>query len=345
MRIWTNIFPWCTVLFAGGWESCWGLVSHCSSLLSRTLCTSPPAVSEGPRFPFQCSPRDPHSTVQSTVCGTRSLALPIKDSGKKPQQNNRLKPWDEYFIVCTWLGVQTAAQTSKTLAQKVLSLSWGFFCLPVLLFFFHPLSVWHNVQKCWAVYIPPLPNHVQKIYFFILVKIRLFYLFDWPSMNEDFSKKKKKRKVIISQSSPLVFSTEAVVTVNALKSSHVFPKTALEKDSDYTCAAVKGFLTPAVRRAHYFERLLTFSQSRSRWMRHRYPRHVFPFVSFSTYCMKKYVSLNWEPKKKKNKKLPSTWLHTVYIFKTIMMNCVQGKQARQKALSSIGLNHIFTSHM
>lgn len=221
----------------------------------------PPAVSEGPRFPFQCSPRDPHSTVQSTVCGTRSLALPIKDSGKNPQQNNRLKPWDEYFIVCTWLGVQTAAQTSKTLAQKVLSLSWGFFCLPVLLFFFHPLSVWHNVQKCWAAYIPPLPIHVQKIYFFILVKIRLFYLFDWPSMNEDFSKKKKKRKVIISQSSPLVFSTEAVVTVNALKSSHVFPKTALEKDSDYTCAAVKGFLTPAVRRAHYFERLLTFSWS------------------------------------------------------------------------------------
>lgn len=98
----------------------------------------PPAVSEGPRFPFQCSPRDPHSTVQSTVCGTRSLALPIKDSGKNPQQNNRLKPWDEYFIVCTWLGVQTAAQTSKTLAQKVLSLSWGFFCLPVLLFFFPP---------------------------------------------------------------------------------------------------------------------------------------------------------------------------------------------------------------
>lgn len=58
-----------------------------------------------------------------------------------------------------------------------------------------------------------------------------------------------------------MFSTEAVVTVNALKSSHVFPKTALEKDSDYTCAAVKGFLTPAVRCAHYFERLLTFSWS------------------------------------------------------------------------------------
>lgn len=137
----------------------------------------------------------------------------------------------------------------------------AFFVYLFSFFFFHPLSVWHNVQKCWAAYIPPLPIHVQKIYFFILVKIRLFYLFDWPSMNEDFSKKKKKRKVIISQSSPHVFSTEAVVTVNALKSSHVFPKTALEKDSDYTCAAVKGFLTPAVRRAHYFERLLTFSWS------------------------------------------------------------------------------------
>lgn len=77
-------------------------------------------------------------------------------------------------------------------------------------------------------------------------------------MNKDFSEKKKK-DVLISRSSPLVFSAEAVVTVNALKSSHVFLKTALEKDSDYTCAAVKGFLTPAVRRAHYFERLLTFS--------------------------------------------------------------------------------------
>lgn len=122
----------------------------------------PPAVSEGPRFPFQCSPRDPHSTVQSTVCGTRSLALPIKDSGKNPQQNNRLKPWDEYFIVCTWLGVQTAAQTSKTLAQKVLSLSWGFFCLPVLLFFFPPSICLTQCPKMLSSIYPAASNSCPK---------------------------------------------------------------------------------------------------------------------------------------------------------------------------------------
>lgn len=60
MRIWTNIFPWCTVLFAGGRL---GMGSPVGVWFPLFLCiisyaVHVPTVSKGPRFPFQCGPRD-----------------------------------------------------------------------------------------------------------------------------------------------------------------------------------------------------------------------------------------------------------------------------------------------
>lgn len=60
MRIWTNIFPWCTVLFAGGML---GMGSPVGVWFPLFLCiisyaAHVPTVSKGPRFPFQCGPRD-----------------------------------------------------------------------------------------------------------------------------------------------------------------------------------------------------------------------------------------------------------------------------------------------
>lgn len=82
-RIWTNICPWCTVLFAGGRLSSersvgvwYFIVPPC--YLVGCACPPPYPVSKGP---FQCGPRDPSSAASSTVSGTQSLTVPIKGEG------------------------------------------------------------------------------------------------------------------------------------------------------------------------------------------------------------------------------------------------------------------------
>lgn len=90
------------------------------------LYAPPSLVSKEPRFPFQCGPRDAYGTVESTVSGTQSLTVPIKESGKKKHNNNRiigLDPEMNIFFESTWLDVQTAVQTGETVAQKSPSVS------------------------------------------------------------------------------------------------------------------------------------------------------------------------------------------------------------------------------
>lgn len=58
-----------------------GVCFHCSSVLS-CYAVRVPRVSKGPRFPFQCGPRDTYGTIWSTVSGTLSLTVPIKEVEK-----------------------------------------------------------------------------------------------------------------------------------------------------------------------------------------------------------------------------------------------------------------------
>lgn len=179
---------------------------------------APPPRLQRPLVPFSVWPqRHIRHCLKYCKWDTESRS-PNKGLWKK---NNRIIGLNPEVNILLYVHGLVSKQQSKPLRpwhKKVLCLSWGFF---VYLFSFRTLSVSHNVQKmlnsissCWWIM-----NRVGlKVCVCMCVRITLIY---WPSMQQDFHLKN------IIQSDLATPDLIEAVAMNALKSLHVFLKTAL----------------------------------------------------------------------------------------------------------------------